>query len=97
MNSGVELPKYKCHKEVWALKIKDAILFTDPNNKTEAVGLIFTKDSYADLKLDVETSKRFLKCADDSIEDKGYYVVYKGGYVSWSPTVEFEEGYSLIE
>lgn len=23
MNTSTEMPKYKCHKEVWALKIKD--------------------------------------------------------------------------
>ncbi|TIX55656.1 MAG: hypothetical protein E5V25_28880, partial [Mesorhizobium sp.] len=29
--------------------------------------------------------------------DKGYFVLYDGGYASWSPSKEFEDGYTLMQ
>ena len=34
---------------------------------------------------------------DEDPSDKGYLVVYKGGYESWSPKDVFEESYTELE
>ena len=31
-----------------------------------------------------------------SDDDLGYFVVYEDGYLSWSPTKAFEEGYTAL-
>lgn len=85
---AIEMPKYKCHKEVWALKIS-AIEFEEDGRAKVA----FTDSAYAPVLSPQGYRERF----KGSEEDLGYYVVYEGGYVSWSPTEAFESGYSLIE
>ena len=83
---SIEMPKYKCHKEVWALKIKDIYIATnvDPDGI-----LYFEDDRYAPITLG---SGYFEK---HKPHIGGYYVVYKDGYQSFSPADAFEEGYSL--
>jgi hypothetical protein len=85
---GIELPKYKCHKEVWALKIKE-VRTPDPK---EGVGplLTFEDPAYAPIRVSPRYAAKHLPQAG------GYYVVYKDGYQSWSPAKEFEEGYTRI-
>jgi len=86
--NSVQMPKYKCHKEVWALKIEGAV-----ENPNGSVDLLFGIDSaYAPVNIPSPDSVRFLKY----VKDLGYYVVYEDGYQSWSPTKAFEEGYSQI-
>jgi hypothetical protein len=81
-----ELPLYKCHKLVRALKI-------------ESIGpdaqVAFEDTSYSPIKLDERLSQRFPLNVND--EAAGYYVVYEDGYVSWSPTKAFEAGYALVK
>lgn len=97
-----ELPRYKCHKEVWALKIKSIRILRPTiqqlqdllDDKTgEIVGAIITPedDSYAPF----EVPKAYV----DKHEPKpgGYYVVYEDGYKSFSPAEAFESGYTLIK
>ncbi len=71
------MPKYKCHKEVWALKIKSIHNLTmtpeDPN--------------YAPFDLPLEYVSKHEPVAG------GYYVVYADGYKSYSPAKAFEGGY----
>lgn len=83
----VEMPRYKCHKKVWALKIKS---IDDPNAATDGSRLLhFEEHGYGPL------------CVDGAYMDKhrpvvgGYYVVYSDGYKSFSPAAVFEAGYSL--
>jgi hypothetical protein len=81
--TGRELPRYRCHKEVWALKIKDI----DP-----AFGIITpVEEGYAPF----EVSEDYLVKHKPYVG--GYYVVYKDGYRSFSPAEAFEDGYTLIE
>jgi hypothetical protein len=79
------MPKYKCHKEVWALKIKSI----NPEGLLTPL-----EDGYGPFQVDDEWLPLFQRGDNFPPGDLGYYVVYKGGYRSWSPSKEFEEGYS---
>ena len=91
----MELPKYKCHKKVWALKIKEVIPAQGPESPDEpfepgSIVIVPENSRYA----------RFLLGKDYAAKHKpqagGYYVVYDDGSKSYSPARAFEEGYSLI-
>ncbi len=76
-----EMPRYKSHKEIWALKIKDIQLG----------GIIVPEDEgYAPFELPQEYFDKHKP------EVGGYYVVYKDGYKSFSPAEAFEDGYTAI-
>lgn len=82
--TAVEMPKYKCHKVVHALKIKEVFL-------ENPVRLSFEDKRYAPITLwDDDFNKHQPKPG-------GYYVVYEDGYKSFSPAKAFEEGYTLID
>lgn len=85
----LELPKYKSHKTIHALKIAKLEKSPKPDD-----GSILTPSDkrYDSFFVGAEWCGRF-KGLDD---DLGYYVVYKDGYASWSPTKEFEEGYTKL-
>jgi len=92
---GAELPKYKCYKEVWALKIDkiiyDVIEAKKENRDTDGTAQIFPKDQrYAPFKVSREYVDKHVP------HPGGYYVVYKDGYKSFSPAEAFEEGYTLL-
>lgn len=84
--ASVELPKYRCHKEVWALKIKSLSNEERPTHYT-----ITPEDArYAPFEVENEYVEKHKP------EAGGYYVVYKDGYKSFSPAAAFEEGYTQI-
>lgn len=85
-NAGIEMPRYKCHKEVWALKIKEIVDGLDGSAR-----IIPVEDGYASFMVDAE----YMNKHDPLVG--GYYVVYEGGYRSFSPAEAFENGYTLIE
>ena len=92
-SASAEMPRYKCHKEVWALKIAD-IVRTSPDEIAETDGsAIITPDDrrYGPFKVSVQYMNKHKP------EVGGYYVVYKDGYKSFSPADAFEDGYSLIK
>lgn len=79
-----ELPRYKSHKEVWALKIARV------DHHVEG-GTLFPEDqSYEKIHVDHNYMAKHEPTAG------GYYVAYKDGYKSFSPAEAFEEGYTLI-
>jgi hypothetical protein len=82
--SSAEMPKYKCNKEVWGLKIKSIELIEG--------GAILTPcdDGYLPFEVDDEYIKKH------NPHVSGYYVVYKDGYQSFSPAHAFEDGYTRI-
>lgn len=82
--AAAEMPRYKCHKEVWALKIADLEMVDDGVKITPA------DKGYAPF---VESVEYFDKHKPNV---GGYYVVYKDGYKSWSPAEAFEDGYTAI-
>lgn len=89
------MPQYLCHKKVWALKIKEIVfdsdLAQDENRETDGRALITPEDpGFAPFVVESDYVSKHKPQAG------GYYVVYEGGYKSWSPAKEFEEGYSKI-
>jgi hypothetical protein len=92
---SMEMPKYKCIKDVWALKIKsivfDSDLASQENRETDGSATFTPEDDrYAPIKLSAEFLHKHKPV------EGGYYVVYKDGYKSFSPASAFEEGYVLI-
>ena len=74
------MPKYKCYKEVSALKIA----------KVQTATLIPEDNRYGP----IEVSEEYMTKHEPKAG--GYYVVYKDGYKSFSPAEAFESGYTLI-
>ena len=85
MCAKIEMPKYKCHKEVHALKI---------NKVRMDVAGVWTitpsKAGYATFVVPEDYVARH------NPKDGGYYVVYEDGYRSYSPAKAFEAGYAKI-
>jgi len=95
MNAQLEMPVYKCHKKVWALKIADIEYDHDKaeqeNRDTDGSAIIIPEDKrYTSFKID----RWYVRKHGPQIG--GYYVVYNDGYKSFSPAKEFEDGYTLI-
>jgi hypothetical protein len=81
-----EMPKYKCHKVVHALKIaglseqeRDGTRYMTPAD-----------EGFADIRLDGEFVNKHKPVVG------GYLVVYEDGYKSFSPAQAFEEGYTRL-
>ena len=88
MSNSIQLPKYKCHKEVWALKIKEIL----PNEATGDCFVIEPTDKrYAQFHVPIAYVTKHKP------EPGGYYVKYPDGYTSYSPAEAFEDGYTLIK
>ena len=86
------LPRYKCHKEVRALKIA-SVHRASKFAPDAAVGRLFI--SPEDERFEsVEVSEEYVEKHNPQVG--GYYVVYEDGYKSYSPAKAFEEGYTLI-
>ena len=87
-----EMPKYKCHKEVWALGI--AAIKRDgegENRETDGSAMITPADEgFAPFRVEYDYLRKH------NPEVGGYFVVYKDGYKSYSPAQAFEEGYTRI-
>lgn len=88
MHATREMPKYQCHKQVWALKIAAIEFDKDGSAKFAPID-----DRYDTIC----TKANFHDRWRGSEGDLGYYVVYEDGYESWSPTSAFDAGYSLIK
>lgn len=90
-----ELPKYVCHKQVWALKIKavthNSVLAALSGDETDGSALIVPEnESYAEFRVDADYVRKH------NPQPGGYYVVYKDGYKSFSPAEAFEDGYTRV-
>lgn len=93
----VEMPKYRCHKIVWALKIATIKRTPRPQpancecDEAEGGAEITPDESgYAPFMVNADYLRRHKP------EVGGYYVVYADGYKSYSPAQAFEEGYARI-
>lgn len=78
--AAVEMPRYKSHKQVWALKIASV----------NGHRLTFAEPGYAPIICDAPMFHRYTPTAGD------YYVVYDDGYKSFSPAKAFEDGYTAV-
>lgn len=76
-------PVYQCHKRVRALKVVSIQRLGMDHMSVFAEGRMF------DFR-EPEVSRIKATSAD-----LGYLVAYEDGYISWSPTKAFDEGYSL--
>ncbi len=90
-----EMPRYKSHKEVHALKIAavelDSTEAKAENRETDGSARIIPSDAgYAPFRVDHAYVRKHNPQAG------GYYVVYEDGYTSWSPAEAFESGYTRI-
>ncbi len=83
--AAAEMPKYKCHKEVHALKIEGVRI-----DLGGYATLTFEDKTFAPRQMPAEWNLKFRPKAG------GYYVVYKDGYTSWSPGDVFEAGYTKL-
>ena len=80
-----EMPKYESHKIVHALKIENLVI-----NHNGSIDLFFESPfSPINLERDVLKNK-------PTPQIGFYYVVYKGGYFSFSPSDAFEAGYTRM-
>lgn len=89
--SPAPLPRYKCHKEVCAVKI--AAIEQSPAKE------VYPGGSYRIIPVDEGVGP--LLVGTDFIDKHkpevgGYFVVYEDGYQSFSPAQAFEEGYTRI-
>ena len=86
--TGRAMPRYKCHKEVHALKIKS--IEWDP--RMESAVITPADEGYEPFSVDAA----YMDKHDPQVG--GYYVVYDNGqYISFSPAGVFEDGYTRIE
>ena len=92
-NVSIEMPKYKSHKEVWALQIKTIVRDgAEYNTESDGSAMITPmEEGYAPFKVDHEYMAKHKPQID------GFYVKYKDGYESYSPYKAFIEGYTMIE
>ncbi len=93
--ASVEMPCYKCHKEVHALKIKavthNSVLAQLSGNESDGSALITPEeDGYSEFRVDADYVRKHKPVAG------GYFVVYDDGYTSFSPAEAFENGYTRI-
>lgn len=84
----IEMPKYKSHKIVHALKLASV---SRPDHDGHCI-ITPADGRYAKFNPKSDWSQRF----KGGTEDPGYYVVYEDGYASWSPTKAFEDGYTPV-
>ena len=84
---AAEMPRYKCHKEVWALKI--AAISWDGFGSGDGQ-ITPVEKGYKPIFCPAEYMSKHKP------EVGGYYVVYEDGYKSFSPASAFQSGYSRI-
>ena len=85
MSDAAEMPKYRCHKKVWALKIDGITRLSDGR-----WSILPAESGYAPFVVPASYIERHTPAVG------GYYVVYDDGYKSYSPAKAFEDGYTLI-
>jgi hypothetical protein len=98
------MPRYLCHKKVWALKIAaievirptidelEAMFDGNGQNTGPDIGGVITPTDVGYAPFLVE--KAFMDKHDPQVG--GYFVVYDDGYKSYSPAKAFEEGYTKL-
>lgn len=92
--AAFEMPKYRCHKEVRAMKISRVMRGAD-GGYGAVIELVMPVETYKVSDFTVDVDHDYIKKHDPAPGD--YYVVYRDGYCSCSPAEAFENGYTLIE
>lgn len=96
-----EMPRYQCHKKVWALKIKE-IVFNEPKKQELPNGGSISECGRSATITPEEKGYAPFNVNEDYIAKHnpkvgGYFVIYDDAYQSFSPADAFESGYSLIK
>lgn len=86
------MPEWKCHKMVRAAKIVRLGGFTSAQSGD--VDILDVDGLQLTVQLEAEVMRRVLQGATSA--DLGYLVRYEDGYVSWSPSKAFEDGYTRL-
>lgn len=82
--SSRELPRYRSHKVVHALRIKNVII------DTTGATIVPLEDGYPPFSVPLDyIAKHHPRLG-------GYFVQYADGYQSYSPAEAFESGYTLL-
>lgn len=90
-STSTAMPKYRSHKEVYALKIADVIDPTQDGNESDGSRILVPAEAgYAPFRVNHDYVRKHEPKAG------GYYVTYSDGYRSFSPAQAFEEGYTRI-
>lgn len=85
------MQKYRSHKVVEAGKILG--FKSDQSTSPPTMGVVIQGQSEPEMvPMHWHTNKN-----EGSDDDLGYLVRYEDGYLSWSPSKPFEEGYTLME
>jgi hypothetical protein len=79
--ASMEMPRYRSHKQVWALEIHTVV----------GRYLTFRDAGYAGIMCPEPMFSRYTPVPGD------FYVVYDDGYKSFSPRKAFVEGYTKID
>ncbi len=97
----MEMPKYRSHKTVHALKIESVEKIMPTIAQLEAIlnESALTEEPGGRLTVEapfvpIEVSPEYMQ--KHNPQAGGYYVVYEDGYASWSPAKAFEEGYTRL-
>ena len=80
----INIPRWKCHKEVYAFKIEQI------KNQFETNDALLINNDIS-VKVDIDYLGKHKP------EVGGYYVLYDDGYQSFSPAKAFEDGYTEIK
>lgn len=88
--ASVEMPRYKSHKHVWALKIADILLHDTTVDGDRSATIQPADKGYGPFRVDAEYMLKYKP------QIGGYYVQYADGYKSFSPAKAFEEGYTRV-
>lgn len=89
-----ELPRYRCHKVVHAFKI-GAIEIPPMRAQDEDAGFRFLRAQQPCRVTGKTVSPEYM--VKHRPKEGGYYVVYDGGYDSFSPADAFEDGYIPLD
>jgi hypothetical protein len=92
----IEMPKYKCHKVVHALKIESMRHGHSKEGERKFNSCVFYPEDKAYEPIEVKGDWCHDKVKLDDEADCGYIVIYADGYSSWSPTKAFEDGYTRL-
>lgn len=101
MSVGIQMPQYRCHKTVSALKIKEVVCHAHPDpavsieefaktDEFSGCNLFFEDERYAFRPMGAIWFRKHQPTKG------GYFVVYEDGYESFSPAKAFEDGYTKI-
>ena len=92
MEAQREMPKYRSHKTVHALKLRAVT----PDQDAPGHMRFEPDDPAYAVIVHPPTAEVVKRCKAPEMGDPGYLVVYEDGFMSWSPTKAFENGYTRL-